>query len=109
METTDNIQERLQKAFNDPVFARSPQKRRVALYIIEHPGKLTHHINAAASCGNVSHTAMKAKLALIANGIAMYCHPPKIPHRSAYGEISPVQCRNAELLENYDAKKWGVL
>jgi len=52
---------------------------------------------------------MKVKLALIANGITMYCHPPKIPHRSAYGEISPVQCRNAELLENYDAKKWGVL
>jgi len=104
------LQYRLEQAFKHPALADSPQKRRVLQYIVDYPDQLTHSINAAASCGNVSHVVTYiARDILISCGIAMFCFPPERPHRTKFNELSRVQCWRSVLIEEYDEERFGRL
>jgi len=106
----NNIQERLNQAFLHTTLAGSKQRRRVLQYIVDHPDQLTHHINAATSCGNISHVVTHvSRQALIEAGLAIYCYPPEVVHLSKFEEISRVNLWRAELIEDYDAERYGEL
>jgi len=104
------IQNRLEKAFSHKSLVGSTQRRRVLQYIVDYPDQLTHHINAAASCGNISHVVTnKARPALREAGLAIYCYRPVVTHMTQFDEVSHVHAWRAELIEDYDAEQHGGL
>jgi len=104
------LQYRLEQAFKHPALAYSPQKRRVLQHIVDYPNQFTHHICAAASCGNISHVVTYvARDILLSCGIAMYCFPPERPRRTKFNELSRVQCWRSVLIEEYNGSGLGDL
>jgi hypothetical protein len=103
-------QERLNRAFRHVSLYRSTQRRRVLQYIVDHPDQLTHHINAATSCGNISQVVTHiTRQALLEHGLAIYGYLPKVVHISKFKEVSYVFAWRAELIEDYDAERYGEL
>jgi hypothetical protein len=107
----DLVQQRFNKALKDPYFSWSKQRRRVCQHIIDHPCQLTHQLNRATSCGNISHVVtVKCRETLIKHGIAMFCYyPHQTPHFNQYDEKTDIHRWCAVPLEEYDADRYGDL
>jgi hypothetical protein len=108
--TPGTIQVRLNQAFLHILLCRSTQRRRVLQYIVDHPDQLTHHINAATSCGNIPHVVTHiARQALLEVGLVIYCYAPGVVHMTNFEEVSRVNVWRAVFIEDYDAVLYGEL
>ena len=92
-------------------FSSSPQKRRVCQALVDEPGRLTHYYNKVTSRGNISHAVtFSAKAVLRRFGLAMFCYYDREnPPVTKFDEVSRVHAWRVDLLENYNAKKYGEL
>ncbi len=68
----------------------SGQARRVAFFVLENPGTLTHNIAQRCAVGNVSDACGRANSKLYRAGLRLVCSMPKPQVLNRFGCPSPV-------------------